>query len=205
MKTPVLNTILAAALCTGSALHAQEYANRGFMLNLHVGAASFMETAADGLEESGGGAGFAVGWGFTDRTMLYLNGETAEVEYDENVEPDNATYEATTADLGVRVSFGHDFQALRPFLNVAVTGISRLDRYLDVVQDVEYEVETRAFGVTAGAGLQWYFARRFAFDGSLQVTTAAYSEVEVDGDTEELESGIPFTHVRLLAGVSWHP
>src|SRR5688500_8629462 len=179
MKFPLLKTALATALCTGSALHAQEYSNRGFMLNLHVGSASFIETAADGLEETGGGAGFALGWGFTDRTMLYLNGEVSEVEYDDgSVQPEDATYEAATADLGVRFSFGHDFQSLRPFVNVAVTGITRTDRVLDAVEGMEYEVETSAFGITAGGGLQWYFARKFAFDGSVQVTTAAYSEQE---------------------------
>ena len=203
MKRTILSALVAGALLSAGSLGAQSD-NSGFMLNLHLLGNGVTLVGDDTETETGGGAGFAVGYGFNDRVALYLNVDAAAIEYDED-ETDvvDDTYDAVTADLGVRMNFGNEGMKVRPYINAAFTGFAAVEEF-DVAGEA-VESMLSGGGLTLGGGLQYFFTRSLALDLGLQATQGAFTEVTVDDEDEELAQGVAFTTSRFQLGVTWHP
>ncbi|HEX6041406.1 outer membrane beta-barrel protein [Longimicrobium sp.] len=205
-RTIGLSALVAGALLSAGGASAQASDNSGFMLNLHL-AGNGITPLGEGTEaETGGGGGLAIGYGFNDRIILYLNVDAAAVEYDEDVTsaPDD-TYDLVHGDLGVRVNFGHTGLKLRPYINAAFTGIAAAETYELVGEDVDQIIS--GGGLTVGGGLQYFFSPKLALDLGLQATQGAFTQVTIDDEDEELgsEDVTAFTTSRVQLGVSWHP
>ena len=201
-RTIAFTALVAGALLSAGSLSAQSD-NRGFMLNLHLVGNGLTLVGDDTEMETGGGVGVAVGYGFTDRTALYLNIDAAAIEYDEDAEGTEDTYGAVTADLGVRMSFGDEGQKLRPYINAAFTGFAAVEEF-DIAGET-VETTLSGGGLTVGGGLQYFFMRNLALDLGLQATQGAFTNVAVDDEDEDLEQGVAFTTSRFQLGVTWHP
>ena len=199
-KAIVLSTLAIGALLSAQGASAQSD-NRGLMLNVHVSGSSVGGTTDDAELQSGGGLGVGLGYGFTDRTVLYLNLDAASIEYDEGdlVDLDDGRFDVVTLDLGLRINFGSEYQKLRPYLNTALTAVVMGDEAEGV------EVATSGGALTLGGGLQYFFTRNLAFDGALSFTTGSFTTFEFDGQEEDFEEGIGFNHGRLMLGLTWHP
>ncbi len=199
-----LCALLAGALLCAGGLSAQSD-NRGFMLNLHLAGNALTYTGDEAEPETGGGLGLALGYGFNDRIVLYFNLDAAAIEYDEDAgEAPDETYDAVTGDLGLRVNFGHEGMKLRPYLNAALTGVALAEAFETLPGD-EVETILSGGGLTIGGGLQYFVSRRLALDVALQATQGAFTNVRVDDEDEDLETGIAFSASRLQLGVTWHP
>jgi Outer membrane protein beta-barrel domain len=196
----VLSALVAGAALSAGSLAAQSNTS-GFMLNGHFAGSSVSGTVEDSEPESGGGFGVALGYGFNERVTLYANLDVAELEYEEGDEEDgdDGKFGAGTVDLGLRINFGHDGQRWRPYLNTAFTAVVLADEM------EEFEAATAGGGITLGGGVQYFFSPSLAFDGALNVTAGSFTTVEIDGEEEDLDAGIGFSHGRLQLGVTWHP
>lgn len=198
-----LSALLAGALLSAGSLSAQSD-NSGFMLNLHLVGNAFSGTGAEAQTESGGGLGLALGYGFNDRIALYLNVDAAAIEYDDDrVDAPDETFDAVTADLGVRVNFGNEGMKLRPYINAAFTGVAAAEQYDVLGEDVDQVIS--GGGVTIGGGLQYFFSPKLALDLGLQATQGAFTQVAIDDEDEEFDEGVAFTASRVQLGVTWHP
>jgi opacity protein-like surface antigen len=177
--------------------------NSGFMLNLHLLGNGVSGVGAEAEMENGGGLGVALGYGFNDRVALYLNVDGAQIEYDEDLETDEDSYTAVTADLGVRMNFGNEGMKLRPYINAAFSGLVLGEE--GELAGEEIVSTLSGGGLTVGGGLQYFFSQNLALDVGLQATQGAFTDVAVDDEDEELDEGIAYTTSRIQLGVTWHP
>jgi opacity protein-like surface antigen len=201
-RTIALSALVAGTLLSAGSLTAQSD-NRGFMLNLHLLGNGVSTVGADAEMENGGGLGVALGYGFNDRVALYLNIDGAEIEYDEDVETDEDSYTAVTADIGARMNFGNEGMKLRPYINAAFSGLV-LGEEGDFAGE-ELTTMISGGGLTVGGGLQYFFSQNLALDVGLQATQGAFTDIAVDDEDEELDEGIAYTTSRIQLGVTWHP
>jgi opacity protein-like surface antigen len=202
-RTIGLSALLAGAMLFAGNLDAQSRTG-GLMLNAHLAGNSLRGTGDLAVTESGGGLGVGVGYGFNDRIALYLNVDASAMEYDEDVATNEEEYGLVTADLGVRVSFGGEWNKLRPYLNAAFTGVAAAEEFAEVEGDVERTVT--GSGLTIGGGLQYFFSPALALDVGVQATQGAFTHVSLDGDdAEEFDEGVAFTTSRVQVGLTWHP
>lgn len=202
-RTIGLSALVAGALLSAGSLSAQSD-NSGLMLNLHLVGNGFTLVGDDAELENGGGLGVAVGYGFNERATLYLNVDAAAIEYDGNEdEASDDTYDAVTADLGVRMNFGNESMKVRPYVNAAFSGFAVVEEFEVAGEDVETTLSGGA--LTVGGGLQYFFSPKLALDVALQATQGAFTDVAVDDEDEELEQGVAFTTSRLQLGLTWHP
>ena len=206
MKRTILSALVAAAALSAGELNAQYSDNAGFFLNAHLSGTALSGTGSEAVTENGGGAGFAVGYGFNDRIVLFFNLDAAEVEYDEDfVAAPDETYSLLTGDLGVRVNLGNETMKVRPYINAAFTGVASVEDYGEAEAGEDIEEIISGGGVTIGGGVQYFFSRTIALDLGLQATAGAFTEITFDGEDEEFEEGVAFTSSRVQLGVSWHP
>jgi hypothetical protein len=194
--------VLAAlgAMLQAGGLCAQKSDNTGFMVGLHAVPMGLDGVGTEAFEEEGMGLGLTLGYGFSEHIALYTTVDAGYVEYD----PDNPLargedYESVTVDLGARVSFGGVYRRVRPYVDAAITGVA-------TSEDAESGTSiTSGGGVTVGGGLQYFYTRGWALNAGVQLTSGAFTEMEVDGRREEFESGDAFVHTRVQLGVVWHP
>ncbi len=201
-RTIALSALVAGALLSAGSLAAQSD-NSGLMLNLHLLGNGVSGVGAGAEMENGGGLGVALGYGFNDRVALYLNVDAAEIEYDEDVEADEDSYAAVTADLGVRMNFGNEWMRLRPYINAAISGLVLGEEGEIAGEEVTSTIS--GGGLTVGGGVQYFFSHNLALDVGLQATQGAFTDVAVDDDDEELDEGIAYTTSRVQLGLTWHP
>lgn len=207
MKRTLLRlALLAGATVSASDLGAQVSKNAGFYLNGHVNAGALSK--ADDDDGWGPGPGLVAGYGFGQHWSVYFAADDSWLNYDDGAEIDD-TRPVDLVDLGVRYSFGSDSSLIRPYVNVAFTGL--IEHY-DAPPGVNGLVNGRGEGdgFTAGAGVQWFVSRRFAVDAAVQGTWANLDQFYVNGDDELDADDFGFretdvTATRLQLGVTWHP
>jgi hypothetical protein len=202
----MIRKIVAAALAgvalQAGPLRAQESINDGFMLGLHLASVGLGGVGEETFEERGMGLGLTVGWGFGDRFALYGTVDSGFIEY----HPDNPAavdenYESVTVDLGARMTFGHEFMRIRPFINAAISGVVTSE------EDDEREetARTSGGGLTVGGGVQYFYNYRWAVLLALQATMGAFTETEVGDQTFVYGEALAYSHYRVQLGLNWHP
>ena len=191
---------LGGMLLQAAGLRAQDSDNSGFMVGLHAVPMGIDGVGTEAFEEQGMGLGLTLGYGFNERIALYTTVDAGYVEYD----PDNPAargedYESVTVDFGARMNFGGEYGRMRPYINAAFTGVATSD-------DAEIgTIITSGGGVTVGGGLQYFHRRRWALNAAVQLTSGAFTEVDVNDDREEFTVGDAFIHTRVHLGAVWHP
>lgn len=202
----MIRTIVAAALAgvvlQPGALRAQESVNSGWLLGVHLAAAGLDGVGEETFEERGRGLGLTVGYGFNDRFALYSTVDASFIEYDpDNPDAVGENYDAVTVDLGARMSFGHEFRRLRPFINAAVSAVVTTEED----EDTDDDAITSGGGLTVGGGFQYFYNYRWAFLLGMQATMGAFTEREVGDQTFLFTEGVPYSHYRVQLGLNWHP
>ncbi|MBB4636218.1 outer membrane beta-barrel protein [Longimicrobium terrae] len=199
-KKLIFSVLVAGTALTSTGLSAQVSKNAGLLLNAHVLGSGL--TIEDEDAEGGVGAGITAGYGFNENLSIYLTVDGAKMKYDEGSDPTGEeTYTLAQADLGLRYTFGSTANSLRPYLNAAVSGVSRSDEF----DDTDFTLTGPAG--TFGAGLQYFFSPSLALDTNLQVSLGKFNKYTVDGDDVDFDDdGEPsLTGSRLQVGLSWHP
>ena len=169
---------------------------RGFFLGAHLNASSVSidEDEFETEEESGGGFGLQLGYGFTSRLALFIEGTAAEIETDVAL---------AHVDLGLRYAFTNPTRRWVPSLEVALTGRAIAENDADVEGETA-DVSLTGGGVTLGAGLQYYLTPKWAIGAAVKWTGGEFSDFTVDNVTIG-DLDIDATSTRLNFGVTWYP
>jgi hypothetical protein len=173
---------------------AQLLAQDGLFLGGHLNGTAYSpedisELDEDSDTETGYGLSGIVGYGF-GAIGVYAKGSGAIMTGDdeEASEDDPMFYHL---DIGARLSL--PIAALVPYINAAYT-FQRLS------QDIgDQSFTAKGSGLTGGAGIQLLFGS-LALDAALNVTAGEFSEVEFNGQTQELEDATNTT-VRFDVGL----
>ena len=169
---------------------------RGFFLGAHLNASSVTVDDPDFEvdEEGGGGAGLLLGYGFTPRLALFLEGTAAEIESDVGL---------GHFDIGLRYAFTSPTRRWVPSLEVALTGRAIVQEDAEV-EGQTADVSLTGAGFTLGAGLQYYMTPKWAIGAAAKWTGGEFSDFTVDNVTIG-DLDIDATSTRLNVGVTWYP
>ena len=190
----------AAFVLSTSSLAAQTPAassTRGFFIGAHLnGSAIAIEDAEFGEDEqSGGGAGLQLGYGFTERLALFIEGTAAGLE-DEVV--------LAHADFGIRYSFTGPTRRWVPSVEAALTGRGLARDDADLEGGGTGDVSLTGGGFTLGVGLQYYTAPNWAIGIAAKWTGGEFTTFEVDNvsvDGFEIDA----TSTLFNIGLTWYP
>jgi hypothetical protein len=194
----VITALAALALSASPLLSQMDPRTGGLHLGLAINGTS-VEIDDDDVgvdeRESGGGLSLLVGYNFTRNIGVFLAGTAAEID----VEGGNFTL--GHGDLGVRFSFPGK-SAFVPYVDVAFTALNASDLAGDGAQFEDVELTGK--GITAGAGFNYFFSRRVAFDMNLRFTGGEFDTVKFDGGSISSDDGISTNTGRLNIGIAWY-
>jgi opacity protein-like surface antigen len=187
----LLSAFLAA---TASAQRAADVKGFHFGGALSATSIEMDETSfTDDERESGLGLNLNAGYNFNRNFGLIVALTGASID-DEGT----GDFRVGHADLGGRVSFPGR-SAFVPYLELALTAMSA--DFEVQGQDVELE----GGGLTLGAGLNYFFSPRVAFDASLRFTGGKFTKIQINdrdaGDVDELDVNTS----RLNLGIAFYP
>jgi len=170
---------------------------RGLILGVNLSSASL--EVEDGDREQGGGGGFIVGWGFSDRFAVFLRGDAASIDVS-NPQIDGE-YTLAIVDLGVRYSFRGPEHRFIPYVVGAFSGMTAsAEIFLTPV--LSSDVELRGGGLTLGGGFNWFFNPSLALDVQLLFTGGQFTEVKVGRLSSEID-GLDASAGRLNLALTW--
>jgi hypothetical protein len=206
MHAAVRYTSLAVAALVAASVSAAAQSNgsrsttQGLMLDLHLNGSSMK--VEDGTNESGGGMGVRMGWGFTPRLTAFVGYDRASIESADAQLADK--YSLGQVDLGLQYNFANSDRAWRPFVEAAAT---RRSMYADVTLDdgSTADMSASGLGMSIGGGFQYFFSAPWAISTGLNYTFGSFTKGEMDGVSADLDPAISARGARLNVGLSWHP
>lgn len=186
----LLSTIGMAA--QAQSLDSLESNTKGFFIGVHLNGTSWTVDDLGVSGENGGGMGLKLGYGFNQLVTIYGNIDGAVINPNEG-----GNYSLAHFDLGVNFNFGSQQRALRPYVDLALTG-----RAAQVTVGPA-EIEISGAGFTAGGGLKYFFSLPLALDVGLLGTFGKLDEVSVGSISENISADA--SAVRLNIGIVWYP
>ena len=146
--------------------------------------------------DNGGGLALRVGYGFSPLFTLYGGVSGATVDGEANGVIGNE-YTFGAGEIGARFSFNRG-RALRPYLDVALRGVT--------ASDDESDLEFRGGGVALGGGLAYFVSPTVAIDGALRIGGGGFNEVDFGRVSVEVdEDDFGYGEGRLSLGVTVYP
>lgn len=191
----VVATVLLAAPTS-----AQESTTRGFVLGLHVGAASIQPQNAD--RANGGGGGLFIGYGVNRRFTIFARLDGANIEVDDEVDA-QGTWVMGHGDLGARFNFANSLRSFVPYLEAAFTG--RVVEVTDLPTGNTFGVDEISFSggaFTLGGGLMIYASETLAIDLGLLFSGGEFTDITV-GNTTVSGFDVDTSSTRFNVGVAW--
>jgi hypothetical protein len=150
----------------------------------------------DDEDESGGGLLLQLGWGFNPQLALFLEGNAAAMQSD-----DEDSWLLSHGDVGLRYHFAAAGRRFIPFVDGAFTALSGLQDDAQLGSQTG-ELEITGSGFTVGGGFLYLFSPRVALNLQLKVTKAEFNEVRFENVSVE-GFDIDATSARFNIGVSW--
>lgn len=191
-------TIAALAAFATDASAQDRSSTRGVVLGAHLNSSSIQVDEDGGSDaETGIGLGVMLGYGFSDAVTVFLRGDFAQVEYEGE---EDESYVLGNVDLGARYIFGLPSAALRPYVELGLTGTAVQD---DVPVDGGRTVDVQLSGgaLMLGGGLEYFFSRAASLDVGLVLGKGQLTDAQVDGESVGDEfPDTDFTTVRLNLG-----
>jgi len=164
----------------------------GFFLGLGAEGNSLQVNEAGAPRETGAGGAFVLGYGFSPRWSLYLDGSDAQMNA-----TGGGTYTLMHGDLGMRMHFrsGH---ALVPFMQFGATG-----RTVSVTANGA-TATARGEGGTVGAGFNAYFTRSAALSTVASWSFGNFNNFQV-GNLVLSGASVNAQTMRVHVGFVWFP
>jgi hypothetical protein len=152
--------------------------------------------------ESGGGMALRLGYGFTPRFAMFVEGNAAALE------AERGDIGLGHFDIGARYHFANAARPWVPFLEAALTGRALLQEDWVLTDDegeiVEGELELSGAGFSFGGGVLYFFDPRVALNADLKWTVGEFDEVRI-GNVSVSGFELDGTSTRLNVGVHWFP
>jgi Outer membrane protein beta-barrel domain len=169
---------------------------KGFSLGIALnGSAISSDEVADGTD-SGGGLTLGLGYGFTPRLLLFLDGTAASIR------ADGESWVLAHGDLGLRFHFTAPGRGFTPFVEGAFTTRTGTQENIEFLDGETADLEISGPGFTAGAGFLYFFSPRTALSTGLRWTTGEFTTVKfgnVSVDGLDLDA----TSTRVNIGLTW--
>jgi hypothetical protein len=168
---------------------------KGFFLGLALNGSALTADDLDSDTENGGGLQLSLGWGFTPKLALFLDGSAASMD------SDGESWILTHGDLGLRYHFAGANRSFVPFIEGALTG------WVGSQDDVDFgngtgDLEISGGGFTLGGGFLYFFSPRVALNAGLKWTNGEFNKVKFDNvSVEGLD--IDATSARLNVGLTF--
>lgn len=190
MKVQAVLMALAILFAT-TTLQAQNgsettYETKGFFLNASLLGASWTMDDLSFDDEYGGGAGLKLGYNFNNNFGLFTSLNAALMNPDEN------EYVLAHLDVGLQGTFGAATSRVRPFLNVAASGMTAQDD----------ETEINGAGISIGGGALFFLTKSIALDISYTHGLIELTEVKLGSQTFDPDENA--TTMRLLVGLGFY-
>lgn len=165
----------------------------GFFVGGGLDGASIVVYGDPNVEESGGGADFTIGYGFSPHWSLYAQANASQI-----TAAGGGEYSLAHFDVGTRIHFRAGPHTVVPFLQIALTGRAAVD-------DVNGTTTTSSGGgISLGTGLNLHFTPAVAFSTSIMWTLGAFDTFTV-GDRTLDGSSIIAGSTRVQFGVVSFP
>lgn len=180
---------------------AEASSTRGLFLGLHLNGSAISMDEPDTDMESGGGFGLQLGYGFTPRLAVVLDGTGAMMS------SSAGDYSLGHFDIALRYAFTHATRRFAPFLEVGYSGRAAVQDDVTISAGGYYgrgDLSISGTGLTLGGGAQYYLSPRVALGAGLKWTTGEFSTVKFDNvsvDGLELDA----TSTRFNVGLTWYP
>lgn len=187
---------LAMVLASTTAT-AQEAKSNTTGVLIHANGAGVALSVTEGSTtetESGSGYGVALGWGFTPRWAVVLDGSRGEIAFTGNM----GTYTLDQAFLAGRFHFNSQMSLFRPYVEAGIAGRGISTEVMGV------QVDATGLGFGIGGGLQWYFTRTAAVDLGLRYITGSFSEWKANGQSVQVGS-LDAVSTTVRVGLTWYP
>ena len=172
------------------------------LLGLSLNGSSIRADDLNASSESGAGLAGQLGWGFTKNFALVVDASAARIE---SLDGD---FDLGHVDVSGRWHFVSKSHGLVPFLEVGYSGRAAMKQ--DVVLADEMgntytgDLKILGGGISAGAGLEYFIAQKWALGGSFKWTTGQFNRVQFDNvSVEGFE--LDATSARFNLGFSWYP
>ena len=194
MQCALLAVFGASLISTPSFGQVVKSHSSGFFVGLGIEGDGIVTNVSGGsTNESGGGAGVQLGYGFSPRWSLIGDVSSANI----NAEGGD-TYLLTHVDLGARVHFRTGPNIVVPFIQFGLSG-----------RDEREDIGTHTFsanggGVFFGAGMNAHFNPAWAFSGSANWVVGNFTNAQVDNQSVGSES-VGATSARVHLGIIWFP
>jgi hypothetical protein len=173
----------------------------------------FLEVAANGSgisvddlsdgTESGGGVTFRIGYGFSPKFALTIDGTAASIGGD----PDS--YILAQGDFAIRYHFADPTRAFVPFVELGWAALSASQEGVSFDDGsggppVTGDMEISGSGFTFGGGFLYFLNPRWAFSTGIKVTRGSFNDVTFQDVTV---SGLDLntTTSRVNIGIAWFP
>jgi opacity protein-like surface antigen len=191
MKVHVSLMALAILFTATTTLQAQNgdaktYETKGFYLNASLLGASWTVDNLSFDDEYGGGAGLKLGYNFNKNLGLFTSLNAALMS------PDEDEYVLAHLDIGLQGTLGSATSRVRPFLNVAASGMTAQDD----------ETEINGAGLSVGGGVLLFLSESMALDISYTHGLIELSEFKMGSQTVDLDESA--TTMRLLIGLGFY-
>lgn len=166
----------------------------GFFIAPHFLGASLQ--VEDEAVESGGGFGLSIGYGLSRGAAFFLTIDAAKIDIQD---PDlQGNYALAHGDLGVRFNFRDETEKAIPYVQAAFT--ARVAQA--TIEGIDFQLSGPAF--TVGAGLNYYFQPKLAFDVGLSYSLGRFDTLTIDGDEVDIDS-FDANGARFQLGLTWFP
>jgi opacity protein-like surface antigen len=198
MTRTIIAATLTALLLSAAPIAAQTPAassTKGFFIGAHLNGSSVTIDEPEFEDEaSGGGLGIQLGYGFTPRIAVFIDGTAAQLE-------DEVGF--GHFDLGVRYSFTGPTRRWVPSIEAAFTSRALMKDDAEVEGEI-VDLEVLGSGFTIGFGIQYYTAPSWAIGAGLKFTGGEFTDVKIDNVTIE-GFEIDASSTRFNIGVTWYP
>jgi hypothetical protein len=168
---------------------------KGFFLGLALNGSALTADDLDSDTENGGGLQLSLGWGFTPKLALFLDGSAASMD------SEGDSWILSHGDLGLRYHFASAGKSFVPFVEGAITGL------VGSQEDIDFgngrgDLEISGGGFTLGGGFLYFFTPRVALNAGLKWTKGEFNKVKFENvSVEGLD--IDATSARLNVGLTF--
>lgn len=190
--------VLSLAACAGPMAQSSTQPSSGGGFGVAAGLQQSV-LSDDNSEYSGPGSNIELAYDFTPRFGAFA--DVGGVGLEESTDSE-LTADATYWNLGARYTFDAPGRRFVPYLQASYATLSLDQQYCDDFAGC-FDSEANAAGFGWGGGLRFHFTPSFALDGGIRMMAGTFTEVEVDGETVELEDENGFMFGRFLIGIAW--
>lgn len=157
----------------------------GFYVNVGLNGTAWSIDVEDSETSNGGGLGLGLGYVFRNNVGLFAHFDAASIE------EQGESYILGHFDLGASYTFRLQNPNFRPYVLLALSGLSAQDDYIEI----------NGSGFTAGAGFKFMLTPKLAFDLNYKYSSIELSEIVIEDFTLGVEQSAGSG--RLLLGLSY--